>query len=152
MVKSLTLFLFILSIVSNASAQDTRYSKFKPLPAKLNFENNCNGAPEIKNSKKDQVAILFFQDFSDSVMIQANQKNITTRYIAYDDNLFSTGFTGLNFTQVYPDSLNTVRLNFLKEGSFIEFKLDKTYPFYSVHFYKPRTYYVTGHKCMLSLK
>ena len=133
-------------------AQDIDLSHFKKLPAMLNFENNCNSAPEIKNTKKDQVAILFFQDFTDSVIIQVNQKTITSRFVRHDDNLLSTDFTGLNFTYVFADSLNTVRLFYLKEASYMEFKLDKSYPFYSIHFNKPRTYFVTGHKCMLSLQ
>ena len=151
MIKAISLICSLL-FFSYCYAQNIDLSHIKKLPAKLNFENNCNGSPELKNTKKDQVAILFFQDFTDSVIIQVNQKTIASRFVRHDDNLLSTDFTGLNFTQNYPDSLNTIRLIYVKEASYIEFNLDKSYPFYSIHFNKPRTYFVTGHKCMLSLK
>lgn len=127
-------------------------SLYKKQEVKVGFEKDCRGWKKIKRENKNAVTFSFFQDISDTVSIYVNDVKVAENYLFHDSTLVSTDYTGFSFARVYDSSYNRIRLFYHQSSSFIEFDLDKKYPLYSIHFYAPSRFYISGRRCMMVIK
>ena len=135
-----------------ALAQHIDLSTFKKLPPNQNFGRNCKGSKKIKRVNKDIVTLSFFQDFSDSIIIYVDQKEVVKKYLEHDSTLVSTDYTGYSFSSEFKKRKTIVTIAYLNEKKYCEFKLNKSFPLYSLHFYIAHGYTVAGRKCVMILK
>jgi hypothetical protein len=55
------------------------------------------------------------------------------RYIFYDSNIVSSRYTGEHFSYEYNSDSNNVVVVFENKKKWIQFFLDKTYPYYAIY-------------------
>lgn len=144
--------LVFVSFVQGAFSQKPDLSIYRKQEVKLSFETNCHKKEKIKRENKNAVTFSFFQDISDTVSIYVNDVKVAENYLFHDSTLVSTDYTGFSFARVYDSSINRILLFYHQSSSFIEFDLDKKYPLYSIHFYAPSRFYISGRRCMMVIK
>ena len=145
------LFLYIFSSNLVYSQRDNATKLIQVLP-NLNFEKDCIDREEIKRKYKNQVTVMFFQDISDTVSLFINGKLAFHKFIFHDSDLVSTKYTGINFSHQYKAKNNLVKVKYYNSNRFIEFKLDKSYPLYSIQYYTLDSFTVSARKCSMVLK
>lgn len=106
----------------------------------------------IKRKNKSLVTFMFFQTTSDTVEIYINEKKVMERYIIHDSDLISTNYTGVDFTYEYPRNENKITILYRKQKSYIEFSLNKNFPFYGIYFLEDKKIYVSGRKYQMTIK
>jgi len=134
------------------TAQEMDISTFNKISSNESFETNCKGRKKIKRVNKNIVSLSFFQDFSDSIVIYVDHKEVARKYLEHDSTLVSTDYTGYSFSYEYVEKKTAVTIVYLNEKVYSEFKLNKNFPLYSLHFYRTRFYTVSARKCLMVLK
>ena len=134
------------------TAQAMDLSTFKKLSPDENFERKCKGSKKIKRVNKNIVTLSFFQDFSDSIVIYFDHKEVARKYLEHDSTLVSTDYTGYSFSNEFRKERTLVGIVYLNEKKYCEFNLNKKFPLYSLHYYIRHGYTVSGRKCLMVLK
>jgi hypothetical protein len=136
MKKMITLTGFLVSFI-------TMYCQTPDLPGvekyktQISFENHRKGRKKIKRKDTNVVSIGFFQSFSDTVEVYANNVMLMHKYVYHDSDLVSTDYTGIDFTAGYRDDIkNVITIVYRNKGRYIQFYLDKRYPYYTIHAYR----------------
>lgn len=121
-------------------------------PVTPSFEKRCKGSQRIRNKKTQAVSITFFQDFSDTVSIRVNGRELFRKWIQHDSELVSTNHTGVFFSHVFPEETNAVSIVYIRSGIQLDFPLNRKYPLYAIYNYGNGQYYVSARKCIMIIK
>ena len=126
--------------------------EFKRIGVNLNFEKECNGTDSIIRKNPNLVKLLFHQRFNDTISIILNNKEINKTIITIDSLNISSSLSGEHFEFYFQKPDNEIKICYWSSRSFIEFKLDKSYPFYSIYNLGENGLFVSGRKCILSIR
>lgn len=118
---------------------------------KVYYDNRGN-AKTAKRVNKDEIIFYFFMDFSDWVNVKINDSLIFRSKIESDSDIVSTRYTGTSFKYAMTNTLNSIVIYFESERKYLQFTVNKNYPFCSIYVYKQGDCFVTFRKRKIVLK
>ena len=105
----------------------------------------------IKRENNNLVKISFFEQFNDTVILYENGIEKGRWFIHAKNNPYtSTGYSGIDYILIANKKRNTITLRLLQQKKYIQFELDKNYPWYIIQRYNAM-WYIRSSKVTLKL-
>jgi hypothetical protein len=151
----LTSCLFLLLSVYQTSGQTRFYDgRFEKEQLKLFKEADSMGSAAmlIKRNNRRSITFVFFEEFNDTLVVCLNNKEIGKWILQEQNNpIQSSGYSGINVNFLLKGRKNHVTMRLMRQKKYIEFKIDKNYPVYSIQRYD-NVWYVNARKYRMDLK
>lgn len=106
----------------------------------------------IKRNNRRSITFVFFEEFNDTLVVCLNNKEIGKWILQEQNNpIQSSGYSGINVNFLLKGRKNHVTMRLMRQKKYIEFKIDKNYPVYSIQRYD-NVWYVNARKYRMDLK
>jgi hypothetical protein len=146
------IFSFGTFIYYSSFSQISNFNNFDSCIPKISYQKKGNRSTKIKRTDKNQVAIGFFQDFSDTVKVYNGDSLIFNDFIRYDTSKVSTKYTGICFLYNFVSENSQLTVTYFYQKKYLRFNLNKNYPLYTIHVYRRNKCWVTGRKSSIIIK
>jgi hypothetical protein len=148
----LLLFFIHCNFASTAQANKVKFFVQEELRFFKEQTDTSKTSQLIKTQDCNSIVFSFFEEFNDTLALFINNKKRGEWLIQTKDNPSeSTGYSGIAYEVSLKRKKNIISIRLLSQKKYIKFKIDKTYPLYSIQRYN-NVWYVNGRKYKMILK